>query len=87
MFAVYTAVNEAVQRARRGEGPTLIEAYTYRMGAHTTADDPTKYREDDEVEVWRERDPIRRVQAYLAGRGQWSEDWEHELLESCTAMV
>jgi pyruvate dehydrogenase E1 component alpha subunit len=57
------------------------------MGAHTTADDPTKYREDDEVAIWRARDPLRRVQAYLAGRGQWSEDWEHELLESCTAVV
>lgn len=87
IFAVYTAVNDAVERARRGEGPTLIEAYTYRLGPHTTADDPTKYREDDEVVIWRERDPIPRVQAYLAGRGQWSEDWEHELLESCTAVV
>lgn len=87
VFAVYTAVQEAVARARRGDGPTLIEAYTYRMGAHTTADDPTKYREDDEVAIWRARDPLRRVQAYLAGRGQWSEDWEHELLESCTAVV
>ncbi len=87
IFAVYTAVNEAVERARRGEGPTLIEAYTYRLGPHTTADDPTKYREDDEVAAWRERDPIPRVQAYLASRGQWSEDWEHELLEGCTAVV
>ncbi len=87
IFAVYSTVNDAVERARRGEGPTLIESYTYRLGPHTTADDPTKYREDDEVAAWRERDPIARVQAYLANRGQWSEDWEHELLEGCTAVV
>lgn len=87
VFAIYTAVREAVARARGGAGPTLIEAYTYRMGAHTTADDPTKYRQDDEVAIWRERDPLRRVQAYLAARGQWSEDWEHALLERCTAVV
>lgn len=87
IFAVYAAVHEAVQRARRGAGPTLIEAYTYRMGAHTTADDPTKYRDDDEVAFWRERDPLSRVRTYLHERGQWSEEWEHELLETCTAEV
>ncbi len=87
IFAVYVAVREAVERARRGEGPSLIEAYTYRMGAHTTADDPTKYRDDAEVESWRERDPLTRVQHYLYHRDQWSEDWEHELLETCTAEV
>ncbi len=78
IFAVYTAVNDAVERARRGDGPTLIEAYTYRLGPHTTADDPTKYREDDEVAIWRERDHPARVQVTRQPR-QWSEDWEHEL--------
>jgi pyruvate dehydrogenase E1 component alpha subunit len=87
IFAVYMAVGEAAERARRGEGPCLIEAYTYRLGAHTTADDPTKYRDHAEVEVWRKRDPLMRVQKYLQQRGQWSEDWEHELLETCTAAV
>lgn len=87
IFAVYTAVCEAVERARRGDGPSLIEAYTYRLGPHTTADDPTKYRDDDEVEAWRQRDPLKRVQLYLQHRGQWSEDWEHELLETCTTEV
>src|SRR5690606_23912060 len=52
IFAVYAATKEAIERARNGEGPTLIEAYTYRLGAHTTSDDPTKYREDEEVEKW-----------------------------------
>ena len=55
-----------MERARRGEGPTLVEAYTYRMGAHTTADDPTKYRGSDDDEAWRARDPIDRVVAYLS---------------------
>ena len=80
-------MREAVERARRGDGPTLIEAYTYRLGAHTTADDPTKYRDDAEVERWRPRDPLLRVQKYLHARDAWSEDWEHELLEACTGKV
>lgn len=87
IFAVYAVVREAVERARAGQGPSLIEAYTYRMGAHTTADDPTKYRDDAEVEEWRPRDPLLRVQRYLDQRGQWSETWEQELVESCTAEV
>jgi pyruvate dehydrogenase E1 component alpha subunit len=87
IFAVYAVMHEAVERARRGAGPCLIEAYTYRMGAHTTADDPTKYREDSEVEVWRPRDPLLRVQTYLQRRQAWTEAWEHHLLETCTAEV
>ncbi|MGQ4807155.1 Pyruvate dehydrogenase E1 component subunit alpha [Candidatus Entotheonellaceae bacterium PAL068K] len=87
IFAVYAAVQEAVERARGGQGPSLIEAYTYRMGAHTTADDPTKYRDDAEVEEWRARDPLLRVQRYLEDRQLWSEDWEQQLVEACTAEV
>jgi pyruvate dehydrogenase E1 component alpha subunit len=63
----------ALDAARTGQGPTLVEAYTYRMGAHTTSDDPTRYRLTDELETWRLRDPIERVRAYLvreAGIGQ-----------------
>lgn len=56
IFAVYSATKEAIERARKGGGPTLIEAFTYRLGAHTTSDDPTKYREDEEVEKWKEKD-------------------------------
>jgi 2-oxoisovalerate dehydrogenase E1 component alpha subunit len=55
----------ALDEARSGQGPTLIEAYTYRMGAHTTSDDPTRYRLSDELETWRLRDPLERVRAYL----------------------
>ncbi len=60
IFAMYSVTKEAIERAREGGGPTLIEAYTYRLGAHTTSDDPTKYREDEEVEKWKEKDPILR---------------------------
>ena len=60
--AVYAAVKQAVDRARAGEGPTLVECETYRIGAHSTSDDPTRYRDPNEVEVWKKRDPIERLQ-------------------------
>ena len=66
VLAVYEVTKRALDNARTGNGPTLIEAYTYRMGAHTTSDDPTRYRVDAEVEVWKHRDPIERVKALLA---------------------
>ncbi len=66
VLAMYEVSRRALERAREGGGPTLIEAFTYRMGAHTTSDDPTRYRVDAEVEVWRHRDPIERVKALLA---------------------
>jgi pyruvate dehydrogenase E1 component alpha subunit len=87
IFAVYAVTQEAVQRARQGQGPSLIEAYTYRLGAHTTADDPSKYRDEAEHAEWRPRDPLLRVQKYLQQRGQWSTAWEQQLVESCTAEV
>jgi pyruvate dehydrogenase E1 component alpha subunit len=65
----YAVTRRALEEARAGEGPTLIEALTYRMGAHTTADDPTKYRTDAEVEYWQQRDPISRYRIWLEGRG------------------
>ncbi|HEY6799546.1 MAG TPA: thiamine pyrophosphate-dependent dehydrogenase E1 component subunit alpha [Agromyces sp.] len=65
----YAVTRQALDEARAGEGPTLIEALTYRMGAHTTADDPTKYRTDAEVAYWAERDPITRYRTWLEGRG------------------
>lgn len=65
VLAVEAVSRWAMERARNGEGPTLIEAYTYRMGAHTTSDDPTKYRSRDEEEAWSRRDPINRLVAYL----------------------
>ncbi len=84
---MYAAVKEAADRARRGEGPTLIEAYTYRMGAHTTADDPTVYRSDEEVEAWKLKDPIDRMRKYLIGLGQWSEDEDNDLKQKLEEQV
>ena len=81
LFAMYAATKEAIDRARKGGGPTLIEAYTYRLGAHTTSDDPTKYREDSEVEKWLPKDPIKRMKAYLITRGVWSEEQDDTLNE------
>jgi len=66
VLAVYEVTKRALESARVGGGPTLIEAYTYRIGAHTTSDDPTRYRIDAEVEVWKHRDPVERVKALLA---------------------
>jgi pyruvate dehydrogenase E1 component alpha subunit len=65
VLASYAVTRKALDQARLGQGPTLIEAYTYRMGAHTTSDDPTRYRIASEVEAWQRKDPIKRVRALL----------------------
>ncbi|MCW2749507.1 MAG: pdhA [Aeromicrobium sp.] len=69
VLACHAVTTAAMQKARDGEGPTLIEAYTYRMGAHTTSDDPTRYRDSAEVETWKLKDPIERVRRYLQVQG------------------
>jgi len=69
VLACYAVTQKALQAAREGQGPTFIEAFTYRMGAHTTTDDPTRYRLASELEVWKLKDPIERVRAYLARTG------------------
>jgi 2-oxoisovalerate dehydrogenase E1 component alpha subunit len=69
VLACHAVTTAALQKARDGEGPTLIEAFTYRMGAHTTSDDPTRYRESAEVETWKLKDPIERVKRYLMVQG------------------
>ncbi len=71
-LAVYKATTEAISRARAGEGPTLIENFTYRMMMHTTADDPTRYREDAEVEEWAKKDPLIRFKKYLTSKKLWN---------------
>ncbi|BDG07707.1 thiamine pyrophosphate-dependent dehydrogenase E1 component subunit alpha [Anaeromyxobacter paludicola] len=68
-LAVYAATRTAVERARDGGGPSFLELETYRIGAHSTSDDPRVYRDEAEVEVWRRRDPLARLGAYLRGRG------------------
>jgi TPP-dependent pyruvate/acetoin dehydrogenase alpha subunit len=79
---VYEATREAVERARKGEGPTLIEAVTYRLGAHSSSDDASRYRDDEEVATWEARDPIPRLRRHLAERGLWDEEKERKLLAS-----
>ena len=79
VVAVLMAVREAVAAAREGRGPSLIEAVTYRLGPHTTADDPKRYREDHEAAAWEARDPLLRVRNYLTAHGAWDEKWQEEL--------
>ncbi|MCJ1678612.1 pyruvate dehydrogenase (acetyl-transferring) E1 component subunit alpha [Streptomyces sp. APSN-46.1] len=69
VLACLAVTRWALERARRGEGPTLVEAFTYRMGAHTTSDDPTKYRRDEETAAWEAKDPILRLKAHLLATG------------------
>jgi 2-oxoisovalerate dehydrogenase E1 component alpha subunit len=69
VLAVLAVTRAALQNAREGNGPTLVEAYTYRMGAHTTSDDPTRYRLSDELESWKLKDPVARMKAYLSRNG------------------
>ncbi len=79
VFAVYAAAREAVERARAGDGPTLIECVTYRLGVHTTADDPTKYRSEAEVAMWEQKDPLTRFRAYLEKRNLLEEGLEQQV--------
>ena len=85
--AVMAVLTEAVDRARAGGGPSLVEAHTYRMQAHTNADDDTRYRERDEVKAWVERDPLTRMQAYLSTAGLLSADDEEALAAEAEAMA
>ncbi len=79
VLATYAVTKAALQRARDGQGPTFVEAYTYRMGAHTTTDDPTRYRLSDDVERWRLKCPIERTKAYLQRNGLADQEFFDEL--------
>jgi pyruvate dehydrogenase E1 component alpha subunit len=87
VFAVWAAATEALERAKSGCGPTLIEAVTYRIGDHTTADDATRYRSEEEVASWQARDPIERLRQYLDARGLWDDAREAALVEEVHAWV
>lgn len=79
VLAVYRVCKEAVDRARKGEGPTLVETVTFRMGPHSSSDDPTRYRDQKVVDQWAQRDPIDRFQKYLAQKDLWDEAFEEEV--------
>jgi len=79
LLAMVAVTRDAVDRARRGEGPTLIEALTYRMGPHTTTDDAGRYRVGEDVEEWRTRDPIDRVREHLKAIDAWTQGWEDDV--------
>ncbi|MBT2424967.1 pyruvate dehydrogenase (acetyl-transferring) E1 component subunit alpha [Streptomyces sp. ISL-112] len=85
--AVHQVLSEAVARARRGGGPTLIEAVTYRMEAHTNADDATRYRVDSEVEAWRAHDPVQLLERELTGRGLLDDEGIERAKEAAERMA
>jgi pyruvate dehydrogenase E1 component alpha subunit len=87
VLAVAVAVGEALDRARSGGGPTLIEALTYRRGHHTTSDDASRYRDEAELREWEKRDPLDRYRTFLAGQGLWDETFEKSLGERAAAEV
>jgi pyruvate dehydrogenase E1 component alpha subunit len=87
VLAVYAASRDAVEKARAGEGPTLIECVTYRLGVHTTADDPTKYRSDEEVKAWEQKDPLTRFRAYLEKKKLLDGSVEEEVDEEIARAV
>jgi pyruvate dehydrogenase E1 component alpha subunit len=87
LLAVAGAMNEALAAARSGGGPRLIEMLTYRIGPHTTSDDPSKYRTAAEVDVQKPFDPLNRLRRYLGGKGLWSEETEAAILAKARAEV
>jgi pyruvate dehydrogenase E1 component alpha subunit len=87
VLAVHVASKEAVERAREGEGPTLIECVTYRLGMHTTADDPTKYRSNEEVAAWERKDPLTRFSTYLQKKNLLDEGLEAQVDAEIAAAV
>ncbi|GAB3159389.1 thiamine pyrophosphate-dependent enzyme [Myceligenerans halotolerans] len=86
VLAAYAATQEALDRARSGQGPSFIEAFTYRMGAHTTSDDPTRYRTTSQEEIWRKRDPIARLHTLLTAEGVLDDDFTSEVEKEAEAL-
>ncbi len=86
-LAVYSATKEALEKARSGGGPTMIECFTYRMSSHTTSDDAARYRQEAEVEEWRKKDPVKRFKIYLEKKGIWSQSYEENLIKECTEKI
>ncbi len=80
IFAMYKVIEESAKLCLNGDGPVLIEAVTYRKGAHTTSDDPTKYRTKEEEDAWEEKDPLKRLRLYLIENGLWSDKEESKII-------
>lgn len=87
VLAVYHVTKEALTKAYNGDGPTLIEAVTYRIGPHSTADDPSRYRSQEEVDQWKRKDPIARFRAHLQNRAMLSEDYERRLMQEVESQI
>ena len=87
VLAVYKAASEAVEHARRGLGATMIECITYRMGPHSTSDDPNRYRTKEEIDEWRRKDPIERFRHYLERRGIWTKDYGESVSKENDALI
>jgi pyruvate dehydrogenase E1 component alpha subunit len=87
VLAVYRATRQALERARSGNGPTFIECLTYRMGDHTTADDAERYRSPGEVAAWAARDPILRLERFMAARGLWDDGYGTSVKAGAEATV
>jgi len=87
VLAVYRVMRDAIARARSGEGPTFVEALTYRMGAHSSSDDPSRYRSQSEVEMWAQRDPIMRLRRHLVGRRLLDDAQDAALEETLMAEI
>ena len=87
IFAVYKVTKEALEKAKNGDGPTLIECVTYRLSDHSTADDAKKYRTQEEVEFWKKRDPIDRLRLFLEKSGLWSKGDEEKLTRECEETI
>jgi pyruvate dehydrogenase E1 component alpha subunit len=85
--AMYAVVSAAMDRARNGGGPTLIEGLTYRIEAHTNSDDPTRYRKSADVDLWRSRDPIERLEKYLVAQGALTDELHAEILAAAEELA
>jgi len=86
-FAVYKATKDALRKAKQGDGPTLIECFTYRMADHTTADDASRYRTKEEVAAWGKKDPILRLKLFMEKKGFWTEQYQKEVETKAKAAV
>ena len=87
IFAVYKATKDAVEKAKHGGGPTFIECFTYRMSHHTTADDATRYRKEEELEAWKPKDPILRLKLFMEKKGIWTEQYQKEVEDKSKTIV